>query len=105
MKKVSLKKRKFGLKDFARFIWLILNHYFFFYIYFAIVFAIHFATVSGGFEFANLKPFMFYAGFVGPGVNALLHGIYAEKGKPLIRMVMWAHTFLIIILVPITEFI
>ena len=105
MKKVSLKKRKIGYKDILKLIWVILNHYFFFLAYFAVVFTIHYALTKTTFSFHDIKPFMFYAGIFGPGVNAFLHALYAEKGKPSIRMIMWAHTFAIIILMPITEFI
>lgn len=105
MKKVSLKKRKIGYKDILRFIWVVLNHYFFFFVYFIAVFAIHYALTKVSFTFSEIGPFIFYAGIFGPGVNAFLHALYAEKGKPSIRMIMWAHTFAIIILIPITEFI
>lgn len=106
MKKVLLKKRKYTYKDIFRFIALAFAHYAAFYVYFAIIFGVHWA-VKGNFfgDLTEDRFLLFYCAFLAPAVNALIHVIYAERGIPWIRMVVWAHSFFVLFAVPIVAFV
>lgn len=106
MKAVLLRKRKYSYKDVFRLLWNVSMHYILFYIYFAIIFSINLA-VTGDFliEFKGVTWLLMYPLIIGPGVNSILHIIYAESGLLWFRASMWFHTFFILIITPIVVFI
>lgn len=106
MKKVLLKKRKYTYKDIFRYIGLTLAHYVGFYLYFVLIFGIHYAV--NGDLFGDIKTdavLLFYCAIIAPGVNALVHAIYSERGIPWVRMIVWAHSFFVIFATPIVIFV
>lgn len=110
MRKVLMRKRKYSYRDIYRILLLALCHYLSFYVYFAVVLGIHYVMAHKTFDVFNadnnaLSWSIWYGAIAAPAVNAFLHAFYAEKGSPWMRAVMWWHTFLIILLVPIAAII
>ena len=105
MKQVLLKKRKYGFRDVFRFIADVAMHYALFYVYFLIIFGVNY--LANDTFIPNIKVELiglFYPCVIAPGVNALLHIWYSERGLPWVRMAMWAHTFFVLLVVPLATF-
>lgn len=106
MKAVLLRKRKYSYKDIFRVILTVSMHYILFYAYYMTIFGINLAT-KGTFmiEFQGASWLILYPLVFGPGVNSIIHMIYAEGGFLWFRASMWFHTFFLLILVPVVVFI
>lgn len=103
MKKVTRKKRKFNYKDITRILLTSLIHYLIFAAYTAVVITINY-LVNDNWFFSNMQGLdytILYFLIAAPGVNAILHLTFEELGSPWMRLAMWLHSTLMIVLIPI----
>ena len=102
MRKVLLNKYKYTIKDFFRWIGIILIHFLSFYAFIAVVLAFrlifkddYFPTISAHYYW------MLYPTIIGPFVGAILHIIYSEKGITNLKAMLWIHSLIVVILLTV----
>ncbi len=106
MKSVYKKQRISRIVFLARIIGITLVYYLVFIAYTSSLIAVRYFT-QGTFSTSDIwtNGWIIYFGFVAPGLNALSHIIYSERGWLNYKAFVWLHSAFIIILLPIVIFV
>lgn len=106
MKKLSNNKRRFGKKDLLSWTLITLGHYFALSILTLVFVIAKFYTIGGDFFPLNkeVSVWVIVNMLLAPAVNTSLHITYDEIGSPWTRLLMWIHSLIQLIIIPVMVF-
>ena len=107
MKRITNTRRRFNIKDFIKWISIIMGHYLVFAAYLGVMILIKWLIGGDSLWPRNTENqvWVFYTILLAPLLNGILHIIYDEVGSPWTRFGMWIHSFVHMILIPVFVFV